>query len=283
MRAAVQGIGWFVRRSADPASHGTFYRDVFGLPELRNYGPTKMLWVGETVDLEPGAGGTLPPPRRDWEHAPCLPVFQVQALEPVIRRLESQGVRFAVKNVMLTGGRYAWFTDPAGNATGLVQRPAESVLADRWQPATISLPGVPALTGGLIRLGEVIRHCQDVGAITAFYRDAVGLMPLEGTSADDEQLLALGATTMLRIAAGGDLLEVPEDRQAVVDGFILRVDDVDGMYTDLIRLGTAGINPPFDIDGGRIAYLADPEGQVFGIQTRLPATNRVEDHEAMRR
>ncbi len=47
---------------------------------------------------------------------------------------------------------------------------------------------------------------------------------------------------------------------------VLGVDDVDAVFTKGIELGGVGALPPADMAGvGRIAYLIDPDGNIFGF------------------
>jgi predicted enzyme related to lactoylglutathione lyase len=236
-----------------------------------------LFWIGDTVDLEPGGGATLPPPSRDFDKAPCLPVFQTGSLAESTGRLKAAGVRFVAENVEYPEGKVSWWLDPAGNASGLLEKRG-ALEPSSWQPAMSDRAGNGWRAPDLVRLCEVVHHCVDVDRITAFYRDVVGLATGAGID-----VLTLGEHSALRILPGGAEQPIPNDRYDVIDAFILRVDGVDEVVADIERQGARVINPPFDIEGGRISYLLDPEGQVFGIQTRMETTNRVEDHEAFRR
>lgn len=47
---------------------------------------------------------------------------------------------------------------------------------------------------------------------------------------------------------------------------VLGVDDVDAVFTKGIELGGVGALPPGDMPGvGRLAYLTDPDGNIFGF------------------
>jgi hypothetical protein len=47
---------------------------------------------------------------------------------------------------------------------------------------------------------------------------------------------------------------------------VLGVDDVDDVFTRGIELGGVGALPPADMPGvGRLAYLIDPDGNIFGF------------------
>lgn len=47
---------------------------------------------------------------------------------------------------------------------------------------------------------------------------------------------------------------------------VIGVDDVDATFTKGIELGAVGALPPADMPGvGRLAYLIDPDGNIFGF------------------
>lgn len=270
MRPEIHGLGWFVRRSTDPEGLGAFFRDVLGFPELRRYGLATMLWLGETVDIEIAIGGNVQAAAGDPATAQCVPRFEVASLEDVVRRLITEA---GVTVTRLTGAAY--FVDPSGNLVGLVERP------DNPGHPTV-LEGVPPPPAGFLRLGEIVRRCRDTAGVAAFYRDVVGLDQLSSGESGDH-VLSLGASARLIVTSGGEPLPPANDRQDASNVFVVRVDDVDGVAADLVRRGVRPVNLTFGGDGGRIAYFADPEEQVFGVQTRLPESMRVEDREARRR
>ncbi len=62
----------------------------------------------------------------------------------------------------------------------------------------------------------------------------------------------------------------PPGRQTVL---ALGVDDVDATYADLINRGATSVAAPVDRPawGARAAHLADPDGHLIELYTRLPA------------
>ncbi|MFN8533385.1 MAG: VOC family protein [Dehalococcoidia bacterium] len=287
MRETIQSFGWYVRRAADPDSVTAFYRDTVGLPALRSGPMVTMFWLGEIFTFECLPGGSARPAFADSAEAPMMPVFRSHDAGRLIERLKAAGVRFLRDTALADGSRVAHFFDPSGSVTGIQQRPAESSrVADqqalrRWKAGPARLPGAGPLPAGIQSLGWVIMRVADVARELAFYRDVIGLDVVSdegGTAA-----LSLGETATLNLFPGGTLAAIPTDRSGVDDSFILRVWDVDGLVADLKSRGVHFVNDPFDIPGGRLAYFADPEGRVIGLQQRTPASDRVEDHEAARR
>ncbi len=63
---------------------------------------------------------------------------------------------------------------------------------------------------------------------------------------------------------------VPQGRQVVI---VVRVDDVDRTYAELIEQGASAVSEPQDRPAwrARAAHVADPDGHVIEIYTSLPA------------
>lgn len=286
MRDGIFGLGWFVRRSANPAALRTFYRDVLGLPELRG-GEISAFWAGETMAFEIAPGGQPEPRYRDRTEAPCVPVFRVVSMERIVERLKGAGVPFLNEPFERPHSVFAYFLDPAGNVTGLAERrrtsprPEDIEAWRRWDSGRLSIPGVRALPPHLMPLGWVVLRCADVELVSRFFRDVVGLDVAHQTA--DSTVFVAGDLERIEIAPGGAPQPTPADRSEVSNTFLLRVADADRLSAELRAAGARLINPPFDVPDGRIAYFVDPEGHLFGIQSRLPSSTRPEDLEALSR
>jgi predicted enzyme related to lactoylglutathione lyase len=286
MRKGIFGLGWFVRRSPDPSALRTFYRDVIGLPELRT-GEVSAYWVGETMALELAPGGRPEPPYRDRTEAPCVPVFRVVSMDRVVERLKAVGVPFLNEPFERPHSVFAYVLDPAGNVTGLAERrrtsprPEDVEAWRRWDSGRLTIPGVRALPPHFMALGWVVLRCADVGLVSTFFREVVGLDVAHETS--DSTVFAMGEIERLEIAPGGVPQPVPSDRTEVSNTFLLRVDDADRLSAELLAAGARMIHAPFDVPDGRVAYFVDPEGHLFGIQSRRPSSPRPEDREAFAR
>lgn len=286
MRTGIVGLGWFVRRSPDPNALRTFYRDVIGLPELRA-GEISAYWVGETMALELAPGGRPEPPYRDRTEAPCVPVFRVVSMERVVERLKAAGVVFLNEPFERPHSVFAYFLDPAGNVTGLAERrrtsprPEDIEAWRRWDSGRLTLPGVRALPPHFISLGWVVLRCRNVGRVATFFHEVVGLDLAHETG--DSKVFAVGELERLEIAPGGTPQPIPHDRTEVSNTFLLRVDDADRLSGELLAAGARMINAPFDVPDGRVAYFVDPEGHLFGLQSRSSSSPRPEDREAFAR
>jgi predicted enzyme related to lactoylglutathione lyase len=245
-----------------------------------------MFWLGEVFSIECLPGGGARPEYTDRTQVPMIPVIRSHAVGGVIDRLQAAGVRF-INDLTQHNYRIAYFVDPSGSVTGVQERFPESMRAPdheakrRWEAGTTTIPDVPPMPADLHALGWVIMRVADVGRETAFYRDVIGLDVIE--DGGRETWLSLNETAVLGLLPGGAPAPIPADRSEVNDTFILRVQDIDGIVADLRAQGVRFVNEPFDIPGGRLAYLADPEGRTIGIQQRFPSSDRAEDAEAARR
>lgn len=291
MRAGIQGLGWLVRRTADPAGLGAFYRDVVGLPVLRTHGATTVFWCGETVVLGINEGGRPQRRYRDRSEAPFMPVFRVRSMERATALLRERGVEFVNDPFPIGGGEgiLAYFRDPGGHITGLQERdeasarPKDVEWRRRRDSGELAVPGAPPLDGEIGGLGWIVVRCTDLDAQVAFYRDALGFhVMMRGERA---ALLDIGGTLTLEVALGCPPEPLPADRGEVPDAFVLRVDDAPATGAELRTAGARGVGPTHRTEdgGGAIHYFLDPENHLFGVQTRTEQSTRVEDIEARRR
>jgi predicted enzyme related to lactoylglutathione lyase len=287
MRDTIIGLGWFVRRTSDVERLASFFRDVVGLPVLREIGPSVHFWAGEATVFELAPGGRPNPDYTDRAQAPSVPIFRVHGIRGTIRRLREAGVRF-INEFEREHNHLAYFLDPLGNVTGLQERYRSSDRAEdreawrRWDAGETRIEGVPPLPPDLQHLGWVVFRSLDVPAQIAFYRDVVGL-DVAVSYSDSNALLSLGDGVLLELSPGSSPQPRPTDRSEVTNTPVLRVRDLDGMVADLKAHGVHFVNDPFAIPGGRIAYFVDPENHLMGIQQRDRDSDRVEDREARRR
>jgi hypothetical protein len=83
---------------------------------------------------------------------------------------------------------------------------------------------------------------------------------------NDGAVLYLGDLGRLELSPGGRLEPPVTDRTLAPEMWMLRIHDMDEMVADLDKAGVHWINRPFEMTGGTLAYFADPEGHVVGIQ-----------------
>ncbi len=120
-----------------------------------------------------------------------------------------------------------------------------------------------------MRLSQVRLLVDDFPGCFRFLRDALGLECSSGAEDEDYASFAAGdGTIALFRRAGQDAvvgLRAAGDSALVV----LEVDDVDAAVA---RLGQAVVQGPVDQPewGGRVAYLRDPDGNLFEFFQTLP-------------
>jgi predicted enzyme related to lactoylglutathione lyase len=180
-------------------------------------------------------------------------------------------------------GRLIYILDPSGNVTGFQERYRFSRRAEdqtafrRYDAGENVLPGVPPMPPDLYGLGWVVCWFEDEPRGIRFYRDVVGLPDSGNPTNRGGALLSLGPTVLLDAKGGGRRQPAVADRTQANNLFILRVDDLAAEVRRLRGNGVRFVNEPFAAAGGKLAYFADPEGQVIGLQERPASSDRVED------
>jgi len=289
MRDDVLGLGWVVRRSADPITQGEFYRNVLGLPELRRRDTDRakniMMWAGGYSDIETIWQGQVHPPVSKAEDAELVPIFRARDSRSVSDRLKEANTPFISSTI--PEDNTVFFIDPAGFVCGL--RPAadgsdiaSDVEADRlWNLGMGRLSNTTPISSDLQDIGWLRLHVADPDKIAAFYNNEVGLDLLENNGSSG-LTLHLGGPAALEICPGGKSRPVPADRKEVPDVWILRGYDHHGFAVEMAEKNVPLVNS-LTLGAGSLNYYADPEGHVFGYQQRNPydpddpVTHRIED------
>jgi predicted enzyme related to lactoylglutathione lyase len=294
MYGHIQGLGWIVRRTADPLPQGQFYLDGIGLRELRRRDTDRarniMAWMGMYSVLETIWQGQPHPPVKQPSDGEVVPIFRIRDWDTVIARLNATGGNFLSETPDADGTVY--FTDPDGFVCG-IRTPlagsdsAPDLEADRrWPDDLVSLPDTPPLAAGLQDIGWLRLHVADPQALSRFYCQVVGLDVLENNG-DAGVNLHLGGTCTLELAPGGKTRPTPGDRKEVPDVWILRGYGLAAFAEKMAAANVPLINELTLGEGaGALNYYADPEGHVFGYQQRAPydpdgpASQRIEDRAA---
>lgn len=239
---AIQGLGWYVRRSGDPARLGDFYRDALGLHELRRWNHNGsqgvMLDAGHVGVLETGTGGQLAASRP--QEAGMLPVFS-------IAREKTKEISGDISSIAISEASLRVARDRAGLWFGV----------DEYQQAADAAP----------RLRDVVLFVRDPTASAAFYERALDLQPLPRKNGIEA--LALGGSGRLLIAPGGIAHPPPSDRSERSDVWILRCYDYAGLRRHCDSLGLHAVNH-MEFSGGWLSYYTDDDGHLFGFQERKP-------------
>lgn len=281
-------LGWFVRRTPDPEQLADFYERVVGLPVLRRYGKATMFWLGGTTSFEVAAGGGRAPAYADRTEAACYPIVRCYDIASEIARLRAADVPFINDFKIDDENHIAYFLDHAGHVFGIQQRtraserPEDIELLRRWESGEWRLEGAGDLPPSWQAIGWVAVRGVNPGRLIAFYREILGL-PVRYQPREDLALLALDETTLLEVGAGAKSVPAPNDRTEASNAFLLRVTGLEALLADLRHKGVRFVNEPFEVDGGTIAYISDPEGHVVGVQERWESSTRIEDIAASRR
>lgn len=291
---AIQGLGWFVRRTAEATALARFYRDALQLPLLRSWegegGAGAMMYAGGVTVFEVNTGGQPPP--ADPTHARCTPIFRVRDLVTVRSQSQKAGAWVVGENPSPVG-HTVFLSDPKGYVFGLRAADDAVALAQDSDAALHraagegSLSSLEPMPDAILDLGAVRLKVEDPVALSAFYADMFGFAVL-GECTPAGARLHLGNTGALELIPGGSRSAPPKDRIDVTDVWILRVYDYVGLKAHMAVNGVHMVNR-LELPGGWIDYYADPEGHVFGIQERkapdpsVPNTLLAEDIAARKR
>ncbi|WP_439486879.1 VOC family protein [Blastomonas fulva] len=289
--ADIQSLGWWMRRPTGRrmAELSPYYQQTLGLPLVRAWAnDLVLLWAGEDLIFEVKTDDNPARPQSDPATAAMLPVFRVHDLAAWRARMERLGYS-PVDRRLSPWGETLFYRGPDNLVTGFEYRSEGSPLpSDRralqaWRSGPFRLGGLPALPDSLHYLSRAVRQVADVAAMSAYYRDKVGLADLgsEGRS----QLFALGDDSVLEIAPGGVAIPEPRDRSELADTFVLRTHNFDAQLAALARRG-ARLKGEMIVkeETTRLHFVSDPEGWIVGVEERGKIRARyIDDVEADRR
>ena len=283
----VQGLGWFVRRTADPIALGRFYERALGLPRLRSWESDghagAMYWAGEVCVFETNMIGEEP--LTGTRESQCIPIFRSHDQEASVERLVHNGAGF-LRSESDERAETVFVQDPEGFPLGIERVRDDSFFAmDRrltevWSRNRARLPGGIGIEGAVQALSRVVHLTSDPAEDAAFLADTLKLEEL-GTLAG-RKWLALGDTAILEIRQSRRRLARPEDRVSVRDTWILREYGHDQLVDAMREKGEQPVSS-LKFKGGMLDYFVTPGNRLFGFQQRLefhpdePARQMVED------
>jgi predicted enzyme related to lactoylglutathione lyase len=274
-------LGWFMRRVPDRGPTVAFYRDVLGLPVLPVPRRAEMFWAGETMVFCIGDGGAEPPVFTDRTQSTCIPVFRCINLESVMERVTKAG-RPVINDRQLDHGRLIYVLDPSGNVTGFQERYRNSTRqqdADafrRIDNGENTLAGVGPMPPDIYGLGWIVSWFENEESQIAWYRDVAGFSESGNPTHSGGAMLSLGTSVLFDAKGGGQRVPPVTNRLEASNLFIMRVDNFDEVVAGLKQRGAEFFHEPFD-NGGKLAYIVDPEGQLIGFQQRHDDSPRPED------
>lgn len=127
-----------------------------------------------------------------------------------------------------------------------------------------------------LRLGYVVRFCDSLDALVAFYRDALGLFPSKRTEHWAQFDVGSVRFGLFERAAMASALGVAPDALGRPPGAMevaFQVADCDAAYSAAVAAGARSFAPPADRPWGeRTAYVLDPEGAIVELYTPLSRT-----------
>jgi predicted enzyme related to lactoylglutathione lyase len=277
-------LGWYVRfvppEMADVMDG--FYADVIGLPRLWHSriadGKVEdkgLYWAGETLVENHNCGGRdadIGPRESDPATARQVQFYRVSELDAIVAGLRAKGVTVLGPQSCLHG-REAFVLDPMNMVFGLRQIDFASPFlqdqeaARRRRRGEAFNPGCKAMPAGWQELGWVRIRAADLGSLTAFYADSLGL-PLIGQFGG-MALFDLGDNTILELAPGGVVRPPPALQMSSVAAIIMRVGDALGLRASLKSAGVHFVHDLIPTPKGNLCYVADPEGNVMGFSDRF--------------
>jgi predicted enzyme related to lactoylglutathione lyase len=205
------------------------------------------------------------------EQATIIPILRSFDLPATLARLEAAGAPILADR---TGpaGRTVYFADPDGNVDAVREAvtgdddPIGRAAEAEYRAGGARVNGIATMPPEILDIGWIELRVADVARETAFYRDVLGLELLRDEGPDGA-VLYMGDLGRLELRPGGRVETPVTDRDLAPDMWMLRVHDIEAIVADLDAAGVHWINRPFDMTGGTLAYFADPEGHIVGIQS----------------
>jgi len=267
----IHALGMFIRFAAKGSTSNAFFEQQVGLPLIRKVGANAdIYWAGECAVFEVVyVADKQVVAEPDPLTAAALPVFRVTALDQLLANLAAAGVR-TTGAVAAATGREAYFVDSDGYWVGLRERGADAALPQdvearrRGRRGEAYNPGCKSMPAGMQELGWVVRRVADLEAMTAFYRDVVGLAPIGAEGG--HVLFDAGDNIIFELAPGGSAQVAPNDRQQGASATLFRVDDIARLRASLDAAGAHIVNRQIPLHWADLMYFADPEGTVLGAE-----------------
>ncbi|MFB6836940.1 VOC family protein [Streptomyces sp. NPDC056361] len=131
-----------------------------------------------------------------------------------------------------------------------------------------------------MELTQIRLLVSDFPSVYRFYRDTLGLKPqFEAETGPYAKLTPDTGHAAIALQARTHLADVLERLEAAPAGhralIALRVDDLDATHAELTSRGAEFLRDPSPMgDRMRVAYLADPEGNLIELQEWLELRDR---------
>ena len=233
--------------SDNPEALVSFYRDIVGLPQRTDMGPSSYAAGGAILgfDEHKDTRGRAVQPHR---YLLDLTVGDAKAER---ERLEAKGVTFSrCEGKEEWGGLISTFNDPDGNIVQFMQ-----------------IPGGPSLDRGQVGGFTLDITSEDPAKLLAFYRDVVGLSPFPPIGPNGLQVTETG---FLHVDSHSETHgPAPEPNRILIDFW------VDDVRAERARMEAAGARffrkEGVEFWGGVISACLDPDGNIVQLIQHDPA------------
>lgn len=237
-------FSWAELATSDGEAAKAFYTAVFGWTyDDRPVGPEMVYSMAQLDGRSAAALFTSEQP----PHWNCY--VTVDDVDAAAARAGELGATIVAEPFdVMTAGRSAMFTDPAGATLCLWQA------GDNPGAGIVSEPG--ALTWNDLAV-------PDADAATAFYAGLFGWEFEAVEGGQDYRVIRNGGRT------NGGIMGLPAEAAGAPSAWMpyFGHPDVDALVTGLGELGGTVQLEPFEVLGGRVAVVGDPQGAVFSVWT----------------
>ncbi|MEV0533346.1 VOC family protein [Kitasatospora sp. NPDC050463] len=240
---------WVDLMASDQQAALDFYRDLFG-------------WQGEVGPPEFGGYAVCALNGRPVAGIMARMAPEGQPLPPVgwTTYLASDDADAAARSVAESGGTILYPAMDVGTVGRMLVAadPAGAVFGV-WQKVDFIGAGIVNEPGALV-WNEL--NTTDTDVAGAFYHRALGLRPATIHGLDGYYSLNVGDRTV------GGMQRIPDYLAPGTPPHWMTyfaVDDTDSTVDALVRAGGSVIQPPFDMQSGRMAVVQDPQGALFAV------------------
>ncbi|MFG3050892.1 VOC family protein [Kitasatospora sp. NPDC048239] len=240
---------WVDLMASDQQAAIDFYRDLFGWqgevgpPEFGGYAVCSLNGKPVAGIMAQMAPEGQPVPPVSW-----TTYLAADDADAAARSIADSGgtILYPVMDVG-TVGRMLVAADPTGAVFGV------------WQKVDFIGAGIVNEPGALV-WNEL--NTTDTDAAGRFYHQAVGLRPATIQGMEGYYSLNVGDRTVGGMQPTASYL-APGTPPHWMTYF--SVDDTDSTVDALVKAGGSVIQPPFDMQSGRMAVVQDPQGAVFAL------------------
>ncbi|MGW4894351.1 VOC family protein [Kitasatospora sp. NPDC004240] len=240
---------WVDLMASDQQAALDFYRDLFGWqgeigpPEFGGYAVCSL--NGKPVA---GIMGRMAPEGEPLPPVAWTTYLASEDVDATSRAIADNGgtIMYPVMDVGTTG-RMLVAADPTGAVFGV------------WQPVEFNGAGIVNEPGALV-WNEL--NTNDTDAAGRFYHQALGLRPATIQGMEGYYSLNVHERTVggMQPVAGYLAPGTPSHWMTYFS-----VDDTDSTVDALVKAGGSVIQPPFDMQSGRMAVVQDPQGAAFAL------------------